>query len=205
MAVYKAIPQSFAKIHPRYMTPTVSTVAMGVASIVFYVGLTIISGDVLGDSIASLGLMIAFYYGLTGFACAWYFRRQLNRSARDFVFKGLLPLLGGLMLLAAFIKSAIDMYAADYGDTSFAGVGGVFLLGIGSLLLGVVLMIVWNMIAPPYFRGEVLTRDTPVLVPEGAEHPPGLALPDSMSQQSLVIPPEEADKLQRSEDDPPAR
>jgi amino acid transporter len=206
MAVYKAIPASFAKIHPRNLTPTVSTIAMGVASIVFYVGLTIVSGDVLGDSIASLGLLIAFYYGLTGFACAWYFRRQLARSARDFLIKGLLPLLGGVMLLAAFVKSAIDMYAEDYGETSFAGVGGVFLLGIGSLLLGVVLMIVWNLMAPAYFRGEVLTRDTPVLVPEGSEHPPGLALPDSMSQQSLVIPPEEADKLQRPEgDDPPAR
>jgi|GEM_PF-5231953 len=28
------------------------------------------------------------------------------------------------------------MYAADYGNTSFHGVGRVFLLGIGSLVLG---------------------------------------------------------------------
>jgi len=28
------------------------------------------------------------------------------------------------------------MYAADYGNTSFHGVGGVFLRGIGSLVLG---------------------------------------------------------------------
>ena len=29
MAVYRAIPKSFAKIHPRYLTPTVSTIVMG--------------------------------------------------------------------------------------------------------------------------------------------------------------------------------
>ena len=30
MAAYGALPESFAKIHPRYLTPTVSTVVMGV-------------------------------------------------------------------------------------------------------------------------------------------------------------------------------
>ena len=29
MAVYKAIPSAFAKIHKRFLTPTISTVAMG--------------------------------------------------------------------------------------------------------------------------------------------------------------------------------
>ena len=29
MAAYKAIPKSFAKIHPRFLTPTVSTIVMG--------------------------------------------------------------------------------------------------------------------------------------------------------------------------------
>src|SRR5262249_41363763 len=140
MAVYKALPRSFARVHPRYLTPTVSTIAMGAVSIVFYVALTAISGNVLADSITSIGLLIAFYYGLTGFACAWYFRHELTRSAKDLLLKGLLPLLGGIILLGAFIRSAKDMFAEDYGDTSFHGVGGVFLLGIGALVLGVVLM-----------------------------------------------------------------
>jgi amino acid transporter len=75
MGAYRALPSSFARIHPRYLTPTVSTIAMGAASVAFYVGLTIVSGNVLADSIAALGLLIAFYYGLTGYACVWYFRR----------------------------------------------------------------------------------------------------------------------------------
>jgi hypothetical protein len=95
--------------------------------------------------------MIAFYYGLTGFACVWYFRRSIFGSIRHFLLRGLLPLLGGLMLLAAFLKSAIDMYATDYGDTSFAGVGGVFLTGIGALVLGLILMEGYRLMAPHFF------------------------------------------------------
>lgn len=44
--------------------------------------------------------------------------------------------------------------------------GGVFVMGIGALLLGVVLMIIWQLKAPPFFRGETLHQDTPILVPE---------------------------------------
>ena len=35
--------------------------------------------------------MIAFYYGLTGFACVIYYRRELFNSARNFVMIGVLP------------------------------------------------------------------------------------------------------------------
>ena len=61
---------------------------MGVLSIVWYVGLTIVSENILFDSIAALGLMIAFYYGLTGFACVIYYRRELFNSARNFLLIG---------------------------------------------------------------------------------------------------------------------
>ena len=43
MAVYKALPAKFAKIHRRFLTPTVSTVAMGAVSIVLYVVMNYIS------------------------------------------------------------------------------------------------------------------------------------------------------------------
>jgi amino acid transporter len=190
MAVFKALPRSFAKIHPRYLTPTFSTVAMGAVSIGFYVVLTLISGNVLADSITSIGLLIAFYYGLTGFACAWYFRHELTRSAKDLLLKGVLPLLGGIILLGAFIRSAKDMFAEDYGDTSFHGVGGVFLLGIGALLLGVILMIITEIAMPAFFRGRTLTRHTRPVVLAGTPHTTGLRLPDS--EEDLVVSAEDA-------------
>jgi amino acid transporter len=156
MAAYKALPKVFGDVHPRYQTPTVSTWAMGVVSIVFYAGLTWVSPKSLTDLIAAIGLLIAFYYGLTGFASTWWFRHELRNSARDLWLKGILPFLGGVILFAAFIKSAYDYAQADAGETSLAGIGGVFLLGIGSIVLGIVLMIIWNVTHPAYFRGGTM-------------------------------------------------
>ena len=172
MAAYRALPQRFGRVHPRWKTPAFATIVMGVVSIVFYVVLTIVSEDFLSDSILSLGLAIAFYYAITGYACIWFFRRELFASASNVVFKFVFPLLGALMLTAAFIFSVIDMLDPDYGYTILFGIGGVFVIGVGSLAFGAVLMIVWFFFAgsKPYFRGESLNRETAVLVPE-SEHP----------------------------------
>jgi amino acid transporter len=198
MAVYKAAPRSFAKIHPRHLTPTVSTLAMGGISVILYIAINFVSdGNVIADSVSAIGLMIAFYYGLTGFACAWYFRRELTASPRAFVLKGLLPFLGGLILLGAFIRSVYDDWNPETGYTSWSlsfpphwQVGGIFVLGIGAMLIGVILMYLWRAKAPAFFRGEILTVDTPVLVTEDGR-PVGLAMPDSASQQQLVVPPDD--------------
>jgi amino acid transporter len=144
MAWFKAAPRVFGRIHPRYLTPTVSTVAMGAVSILFYVSLTIGSEDVLFDSIAALGLMIAFYYGITGYACTIYFRREVLKSLKNFVFIGVAPLLGGVSLTYVFIKSCIDLAKPENSESgnSWFGVGPPLILGLGLLLLGVVLMFI---------------------------------------------------------------
>lgn len=168
MAAYKALPRRFQTVHPRYRTPSFSTLVMGVVASVYYVGMTLISDNILQDSILSLGLAIAFYYAMTGYACVWYFRRELTSSAKNLVTRGILPLLGALMLTYAFIQSAIDMYDPEYGNTVLLGIGGTFVVGIGALAVGVVLMLIWFAFpgAKPFFRGESLNRDTEVLVPD---------------------------------------
>lgn len=185
MAAYGALPRSFARIHPRYFTPTVSTVWMGLVSIAFYVGLTLVSENVLIDSITATGMLIAFYYGLTGFACAWEFRRSLH-SVRDVLMRLVLPLLGGLFMLAVFVLACIEYADPDYGETVLFGVGGVFVVGVGSLVLGLVLMVVWNRVAPAFFRGETMLRGTGDLVLDRATAT--VALPDS--QEATVIAPD---------------
>jgi amino acid transporter len=168
MAAYKALPARFQTVHPRFKTPSFSTLVMGVVASVYYIGMTLISDNILQDSILSLGLAIAFYYSITGYACVWYFRKDLFTSGRNLIYRGILPLLGALMLTFAFVQSAIDMYDVDYGYTVLLGIGGTFVLGIGSLALGVVLMFVWFLFpgSKPFFRGESLNRDTEVLVPD---------------------------------------
>src|SRR3954464_5530151 len=147
MARAGAMPDSVGHIHPRFLTPDVSTILMGALSIIWYVGLTIVSENILFDSIAALGLMIAFYYGLTGFACTIYYRRQLTRSLKSFLLIGVGPTLGGLMLLGIFVKSCWDLSKPENAESGdyWLGLGPPLVIGVGFLLLGVVLMLLWRM------------------------------------------------------------
>jgi amino acid transporter len=172
MATYRSVPRVFARVHPRYRAPTWATVCTGVVATVIYVGLALVShGNVFAATIDSVGLMIAFYYGLTGLACFWYFRHELLDDARSLVWKGLAPLVGGVVLFVFFVYSAYLDWAPGATRTSWAmpfsphwRVGGVFLIGVGGLALGVVLMLAYRVVAPEFFRGQVLTRSTPTLV-----------------------------------------
>jgi hypothetical protein len=100
---------------------------------------------------ASVGLLIAFYYGLTGFACVWFFRRDLLSSGRALLVKGILPLIGGLTLLGAFVLSIKSYWPAASSYSSFHGVGGIFLIGAGSLAVGVAMMFITARFLPRYF------------------------------------------------------
>ena len=188
MGAYRAIPSRFARVHPRYLTPTDATIWMGAASIVFYVGLTLLSGDILGDSISAVGLMIAFYYGMTGFACVWYYRREIAGGGRDLLMKGILPLSGGVLLLGAFLIACKQYAAKDYGSTVLLGIGGVFVIGVGALLVGAVLMMLAYYSAPAFFRGQTLpTRDAVLAMPATAGQG-GLRLPDSGLPGVVIAP-----------------
>jgi amino acid transporter len=165
MARVQAMPEALGHVHPRYLTPHVSTILMGVLSIVWYVGLTIVSENILFDSIAALGLMIAFYYGITGFACAIYYRRELLRSVKTFLLIGVGPTLGGLMLLGIFIKSCYDLSKPENSESgdSWFGLGPPLVIGLGFLLLGALLMILWSVQHPGFFRRRPERADPALL------------------------------------------
>jgi amino acid transporter len=167
MARNKAIPARFGEIHPRNLSPSVATIAMGTVSMVWYVVMTIVSNNVLTDSILALGLGIAFYYGLTGYACVVYYRRELFKSAKNLFFIGLAPLLGALILTALFIKSCFDLGKADAGSTVIFGVGGPLVIGLGALLLGIPFMLLCQWKLPAFFQRRPEVAD-PALVESAA-------------------------------------
>lgn len=167
MAVYEAIPKRFASVHPRFMTPVFGTVVMGSTALVFYLVLSVVSENALEDTIESLGLAVSFYLGITAYSCVWYFRRTLFGSARNLVMRGIFPLLGALALTWAFAQSAVDMLAPDYGNTSFGPIGGVFVLGVGMLVLGIPLMLLcFAFGTKDFFAGRTLNAATEVKVPD---------------------------------------
>ena len=76
------------------------------------------------------------------------------------------PLLGGIGLWIVFFITLRDSASPDYDGTgvSIFGLGVVFVLGLGLILAGVVLMFVWRFKAPAFFRGETLNKGTPSLI-----------------------------------------
>ena len=171
MAAYRSIPSHFARIHRRYLTPSWSTVGMAVLSMAFFAIMTAVSTNVLGDTISALGLMIAFYYGMTGIACVWWFRRDLRNGGRDLLVKGILPGFGGVVLAFFFFYGAQQFWSPSYGNTSWTlpfsphwHIGGTFLTGAATFLLGIVLMFIYRFVNPPFFKGQTLNKATPVLV-----------------------------------------
>jgi len=162
MGHYGALPKQFAKVSPRFFTPGYSTIVSAVVASAFYAVMRLLSENVLTDTILSLGMMICFYYGLTAFACVWYFRKQWFDSARSFFFTFLFPLVGGGILAVLFVTTLIDSMDPEYGSgSSIGGLGLVFVLGVTIILVGVAIMIWQRIKRPAFFRGETLGMEAP--------------------------------------------
>ena len=146
MARAEAMPDALGEISERFFTPVFSTVAIGVLAIVWYLPAKLISENFLFDSLSALSLMIAFYYALTGFACVIYYRRELLKSVKNFLFIGVAPVIGALLLTYLFVKALIDWSdpANSYTGASWLGFAPPAVIGVGFLLLGVVLLFAWR-------------------------------------------------------------
>jgi amino acid transporter len=161
MASHKAFPKVFGRVHPKYQTPFWGTVIMTAISIVWYAGMTWINPNLLFDAIGALGLMVCFVYGFTGFSSGVYYRKELFKSVKNFLLIGLVPFVGGLMMLTVLYYAGKTYWAPSYSYTwpdtgiNFFGthVGVTFVLGVGVILLSFVLMfITWPIYKAFYAR-----------------------------------------------------
>jgi amino acid transporter len=164
MARAGAIPKEFGKVHPRYLSPGFSTIWMGTVSTLVYVLLSISSQNLIADAFTSLALTIAFYYGFTGFACVIFYRRHLLDSVRNFLFIGVLPLVGGLILTWVLIKAVIDYSKANGGYAKpFLGIGSPIAIALLMVVLGVIGMFIQRATMPEFFRRRPEVVDPAVL------------------------------------------
>jgi amino acid transporter len=156
MARQGAFPEALGRVHPRFLTPHVATIVTGGLSALWFAVLFNVSENFLFDSLTALSLMIAFYYALNGFACAIYYREELTKSLKNFLFIGVGPVAGGTMLGYLFFK-AIDEYRKtdqSYTGNELFGVAVPVVLGVGLLILGVVLMMLWRVAGHERFFGR---------------------------------------------------
>ena len=165
MARHKALPDTFGEVHPRYQTPSTSTIWMGVVSIA---RVRVPGGDEPEPDRRRLHLARADDRLLLrdhGYACTWFYRRHLFKSLKNFLYLAFLPLLGAGILTWVFIKASIDYSATDGGYAKpFLGVGSPVVITAVMIILGLVLLIAQRINNPTFFKRKPEPVD-PALMP----------------------------------------
>ena len=109
MARDGVFPRVFASIQGKLKTPAVGTLIL---AFVCLFGILLTSQvtsiqSVFNNLILNIGVLIAFYYGITGLACAWAYRKVAFKETRFFFTGFLFPLLGGAVLIFVLVKVII--------------------------------------------------------------------------------------------------
>ena len=154
MGAYRSLPAWFSRTNKR--NAPVATGAIVLAGAVLFVVMTTLSTTVLFDSLSCTGIIICFYYGLTVFSCAWRFRSTYRTSLRSLVWRGVVPLVSGIILAVVFVKSLIGFANPASSGASMFGIGGVFWLAVGYLAVGVVLAGVLALTAREFMSGRTM-------------------------------------------------
>lgn len=152
MSAYRALPRSLGAVDPARFTPTVATVTVGAVSTIVFLALLATGREILDSSINAITVLIAFYYAMTGFACAWTFRAELSSDAASLLTKGVIPLFGAATLSVALVASFAGLFDRQANATLLWGIGCPLAIGLVAIAVGVVAMIACNVAAPDYFR-----------------------------------------------------
>lgn len=101
MARDRVFPRVFSTIEPSRQTPAVGTL---IIAFICLFGILLTQGNAtiaakFGELVNQIGVLVGFYYGVTGVACAWAYRRVAFKSLSFFLSGVLLPFVAGIVLL----------------------------------------------------------------------------------------------------------
>ena len=117
----------YAVLHPSWSTPWVATLVIWAFGLIFLL-LSSFSFTVyalMKDSVNAVSFQVAFYYSLTGFACAWYYR---------FMWKNLKELI--VYVIWPILSAAFLVFIALYSIPTFDSL--TILIGVGGIFIGIV-------------------------------------------------------------------
>ena len=112
----QVISPRFGELHPRFLTPWFGSIVMGVLSLSLFAFAVASSSltALLTEAIDAIGIFLAAYYGLSAFACAWYYRRTFAADRTALWLKGIWPLAAGTFLvIVAIVQVATAGWRAD--------------------------------------------------------------------------------------------
>ena len=132
----------FGRINVKWKTPIFATLTVTVVALGLFVGSQFIGsvGTIMGDAVSAIGIQISIYYALAGFSVVVLFRKDLLKSAKNFIFLGLWPFLGALFMTIVFIKVIPTLNAPTLW------------IGFGSLALGLIPMTYYWSKGHVYFK-----------------------------------------------------
>jgi amino acid transporter len=128
----KALHERYSRLHPEWKTPHIAIFCIWIVWLVLLFASSYLPtiNEILKSSISALGFQICFYLWLTGFACAWYYRKMITGKIWPSITHVIWPALSGAFLFFVAIYSipGFDLI------TNIVGLGGIA-IGIIPLLL----------------------------------------------------------------------
>jgi amino acid transporter len=154
----RLLPGFLGKISPKHQTPWAALVVLGLIPPIFLIPYLASSSffKVITDIISSGGELYLFMYFVVAASSVWFFRGQLTKSGRSLLLGGILPLIGGGLMLVLCI----------YGMTTEPGV-------VTGVAIGIIVLV--------YVLGFVMVRtakDSPFLEEMQRRRAAGLSGPD---------------------------
>jgi amino acid transporter len=118
-----ALHHRYSRLHPHWQTPHIAIFLIWVTGLVllFVSSYLPTINVILQDSITAIGFQICFYLGLTGLACAWYYRSQVTAGLWHATTHVIWPAASGVFLFF------IALYSIPTFDTvtNVVGMGGI--------------------------------------------------------------------------------
>lgn len=155
----RVIHEKFAEIHPRFQTPWLAGLVITVLSL-FLLILSSSSesiASVMESLISSIGVMVSFYYGMSGLACAFYYRKILRRNWKILLMRGIWPTSAAIFLL---ILGVMQLPSLGWSVSLFT---------LGAIALGCLPMVYYRLRyrSPFYFEPSESHNPHPT---HGVEH-----------------------------------
>jgi amino acid transporter len=140
----RLLPKFLGKISQKHQTPWAALTVLGLIPPIFLIPYLASSSffKVITDIISSGGELYLFMYFVVAVSSVWFFRSQLTKSGTSMLLGGILPLLGGGLMLILCV----------YGMTTEAGVVTGVALGIIALTYVVAFIIVRTVKDSPFLE-----------------------------------------------------
>jgi amino acid transporter len=137
MARRRVLPPLLSIVHPRFSTPAIATLIIGViliaATWVYLLSSSI--ANAFTQLIDVTGLLYAGFYILTAISAMVYFRRRILSNAADLVLVGVLPLGAAAFLVWLLIKSLLAAPAPQLWSVVGVVASGVVLMFVARFVL----------------------------------------------------------------------